>query len=103
MSDPLYQAILHHSPPDTIEVYEDEKLPNVEDFKEYSMTHRKQNPIVDMFIKGRKYNIYVIYIGQDYFKICKSARLPMNYIILTKTNSERDIKLLLSEFILGHN
>ena len=118
MSEPLYQTILHHTPSDMIEVYEDEKLPNVEDYKDYAMTDRqilmvfddliglpkpKQKPIVDMFIKGRKYNISMIYISQDYFKIPKSARLQMNYIILTRTNSERDIKLILSEFTLGHN
>lgn len=114
--EPLYQHIIQEADQSCIEVYEDEKIPNVEQYKEYAMTNRqilvifddlvslpkpKQKPICDFFVKGRKYNISLVFISQDYYKIHKTIRLQLNYIILTKTNSEKDIKLVLSEYSLG--
>ena len=40
------------------------------------INNNKVNPIVtDMFIRGRKLNISIVFITQSYFKVSKDARL----------------------------
>jgi len=54
----------------------------------------------DIFIRGRKF-ITTIFITQSYFKVPKTWRSQLTYIILLKLSSDKDLRLVLSDYSLG--
>ena len=50
------------------------------------MIHNKKlNSIVtELFIRGRKLNIYLVFITQSYFKVPKNVRLSTNQFLSQK-------------------
>ena len=50
------------------------------------MIHNKKlNSIVtELFIRGRKLNIYLVFITQSYFKVLKDVRLNTTHLIIAK-------------------
>lgn len=64
------------------------------------VNEKDQRAIEDYFLRGRKLKTSSIYISQSYFKVPKFIRLNVNYIILKKIGSKRDLKLILSEYNL---
>ena len=69
------------------------------------INNKKLNPIVtELFIRGRKTNISIVFITQSYFKVPKDVRLNSNHIIihqrLTAETSLRSTKNVLQNHIL---
>ena len=55
----------------------------------------------EYFIRGRKKKCTMIFIAQSYYKIPKIIRQQMNYMIILKMSSNRDLKLIFSDFQFG--
>jgi hypothetical protein len=62
---------------------------------------KKQEPIIEYFIRCRKYNISVLYLTQSYFTTPKTVRGNCNSIILKKINSQNDLRMILTEYSLS--
>ena len=53
----------------------------------------KLNSIVtELFIRGKKLNISLVFITQSYFKVPKDGRLNTTYFFITKIRDEREHK-----------
>lgn len=63
------------------------------------LPERQQQPIVDVYIRGRHRNISSIYISQSYKRIPKTVRLQANYVIVFKGLNEMDLKSLYGDFV----
>ena len=49
------------------------------------LNNKNLNPIVtELFIRGRKLNISIVFITQSYFKVPKDIRLNSTYFLLLK-------------------
>ena len=47
--------------------------------------HKKHNPIViKLFIRGRKLNIYLVFITQAYFEVSKDIRRNLKHYFIMK-------------------
>ena len=57
--------------------------------------------VENVYIRGRKLGVSVIFISQSYFKIPKMIRLNTNYMVLLKIPSNRDLNMILSEAGIG--
>ena len=55
--------------------------------------NKKLNSIVtDLFIRGRKLNISLIFITQSYFKVPKDVRLNTTHFFIIKISNERELQ-----------
>ena len=55
--------------------------------------NKKLNSIVtELFIRGRKLNISLVFITQSYFKVPKDVRLNTTHFFITKIISKRDLQ-----------
>ena len=54
----------------------------------------------DIFLRGRKF-VTIIFISQSYYQVPKFWRSQLTYLILLKLSSDKDLKLVLSDFSLG--
>jgi len=52
---------------------------------------KDQSKIKEIFLRGRKRNVSVIYISQSFFKTPKMVRLNSNYIVLFNLNNKREL------------
>ena len=58
------------------------------------INNNKLNPIVtELFIRGRKLNISIVFITQSYFKIPKDVRLNSTHFFIMKIPNKREIAL----------
>jgi hypothetical protein len=57
--------------------------------------------VEEVYIRGRKLGVSVIFISQSYFKIPGVIRQNCSYIVILKLSQSRDAKLILSEMGLG--
>lgn len=59
--------------------------------------------VKEYMIRGRKIGkgVSTVYLSQSFFKIPKLVRLQLNYLIILKLSSVRDLNLMLSDFSLG--
>ena len=49
------------------------------------LNNKKRNPVVtELFIRGRKLNISVVFITQSYFTVPKNIRLNSTHYFITK-------------------
>ena len=49
------------------------------------LSNKKLNPIVtELFIRGRKLNIFLVFITQPYFAVPKSIRLNSAHFVMNK-------------------
>jgi len=62
---------------------------------------QKQVKIQEMFIRGRKMKITMMYLTQSFFAVPKMIRLQCDNIILIKITDSRDLKLILSCYSLN--
>ena len=54
--------------------------------------NKKLNSIVtELFIRGRKLNISLVFITQSYFKMPKDVRLNSNYFFIMKIPNQREL------------
>ena len=58
------------------------------------MIHNKKlNSIVtELFIRGRKLNISLVFITQSYFKVPKDVRLNATQFFITKISNKRELQ-----------
>ena len=58
------------------------------------MTHNKKlNSIVtELFIRGRKLNIFLVFITQSYFKVPKDVRLNTSHFFIAKIPNKRELQ-----------
>ena len=59
--------------------------------------HKYPN-VGDIFTRGRKKGITTFFLTQSFFKTPKLLRQQMNYLLLFKMSSQKDINLILGEF-----
>ena len=58
------------------------------------INNNKLNPLVtELFIRGRKLNISIVFITQSYFKIPKDVRLSSTHFYIIKIPNKREIAL----------
>ena len=64
------------------------------------INNNKLNPIVmELFIRGRKLNISIVFITQSYFKVPKDVRLNSTHFFITKISNKRELQ----EIALNHS
>ena len=57
------------------------------------LSNAKLNPVVtELFIRGRKLNISLVFITQYYFAVSKNVRLNSTHNFLIKTPSKRELQ-----------
>ena len=57
------------------------------------MHNKKLNSIVtELFIRGRKLNISVVFITQSYFKVPKDVRLNTSHFLIAKIPNKRKLQ-----------
>ncbi len=68
-------------------------------------SEKKQQPISDLFIRGRKMcggkGISLLYLTQSYFKCPKTIRNQMTNLFIRKINGKKDLDMILRECALG--
>ena len=56
------------------------------------INNKKLNPIVtELFIRGRKLNISIVFILQSYFKVPKDVRLNSTHFFIMKILNKREL------------
>ena len=56
------------------------------------INNKKLNPAVtELFIRGRKLNISIVFITQSYFKVPKDVRLISTHIFIMKFPNKREL------------
>ena len=57
------------------------------------MHENKLNPVLtDLFIRGRKLNISIVFVTQSYFKVPKDVTLNSSHFFIMKIPNEREIQ-----------
>ena len=57
------------------------------------INNKKLNPIVtELFIRGRKLNISIVFITQSYFKVPKDVRLNSTHLFIMKILNKRELQ-----------
>ena len=57
------------------------------------ITNKRLNPIVtELFIRGRKLNISIVFITQSYFKVPKDVRLNSTHFFIMKIPNKRELQ-----------
>ena len=57
------------------------------------INNKRLNPIVtELFIRGRKYNISIVFITQSYFKVPKDVRLNSAHFFIMKLPNKRELQ-----------
>lgn len=115
-NEPLYKFLTDKLDPSTFQIYEGLKnVPSLDNKEEFdpSMQHlivfddlcleKNQAIIEDYLIRGRKIakGVNIIYLTQSYFKCPRVIRMNVNYIVLKKVGSNKDLVSILKEYSLG--
>ena len=62
-----------------------------DDMIDYMINNKKLNPVVtELFIRGTKLNISVVFITQSYFKVPKDVRLNSTHFFIMKIPNKRE-------------
>ena len=58
------------------------------------MIHNKKlnSIITELFIRGRKLNISLVFITQSYFKVPKDVRLNTSHFFISKITNKRELQ-----------
>ena len=57
------------------------------------ISNKKLNPVVnELFIRGRKLNISIVFITQSYFKVPKDVRLNTTHSFVMKIQKRRELQ-----------
>ena len=58
-----------------------------------TINNKKSNPIVtELFIRGRKLNIFIVFITKSYFKVPKLFRLSSTHFFIMKIPNKRELQ-----------
>ena len=72
----------------------------VDDMIADMINNNKLNPVVtELFIRGRKLNISIVFITQSYFKVPKDARLNSTHFFIMKIPNKRELQ----QIVLNHS
>ena len=64
-----------------------------DDMMAYMINNKKLNSVVtELFIRGRKLNISLVFITQSYFKVPKDVRLNTTHFFITKIPNKRELQ-----------
>lgn len=66
-----------------------------------ALSPRKQEPIEEAFLRGRKFGVSMMFLTQSYFRTSKLIRLNSNIVIIKKVANMRDIRMVLNDYNLG--
>lgn len=109
--EPLYKYLEQKIPADLLTIsYDLNDLRKFDDEKYYGSTlvifddmvnEKDQKCIQELYIRGRKLGVSMLYLSQSFFKIPKLIRLQCDYCFIIKVPNMRDLNLILSEFSLG--
>ena len=59
------------------------------------INNKNLNPVVtELFIRGRKINISIVFITQSYFKVPKDVRLNCTHFFIMKIPNKRELQLI---------
>ena len=84
----IYKNINHYNPDKEHKI-----LIVFDDMIADMIQNKKLNSIVtELFIRGRKLNISLVFITQSYFKVPKDVRLNTTHFFITKIISKRDLQ-----------
>ena len=57
------------------------------------LSNKKLNPIVtELFVRGRKLNIPIVFITQSYFVVTKNLRLSSMHYFIMKISNKRELQ-----------
>ena len=57
------------------------------------INNKRLNPIVtELFIRGRKLGIFIVFITQSYFKVPKDVRFNSAHFFIVKISSKRELQ-----------
>ena len=57
------------------------------------INNKKLNPVVtELFIRGRKLNVSIVFITQSYFKVPKDVRLNSTHFLIMKIANKRELQ-----------
>ena len=57
------------------------------------INNKRLNPVViELFIKGRKLGISIVFIAQSYFKVLKDVRLNSTHSFIMKIPNKRELQ-----------
>ena len=57
------------------------------------INNNKLNPVLtELFIRGRKLNISIVFITQSYFKVPKDVRLNSTHFFIMKVPNKRELQ-----------
>ena len=57
------------------------------------ISNKKLNPVViELFIRGRKLNISLIFITQSYFKVAQDVKLNTTHFFIIKIPNKREVQ-----------
>ena len=119
--EPLYNHLIESLPEDMIAVYENGEVPPRDaEIKEIKgkgkkkipfmkfiifddLLYENQTEIKNYYIYGRKSFYTMCYITQSFFNTPTDIRKNCQYFILAKGLLERDLNLILTEFIFGYD
>ena len=84
----VYKNIEHYNPGKNRKI-----LIVFDDIIANMINNKKLNPIVtEMFIRGRKLNVSIVFITQSYFKEPKDARLNSTHFFIMKIPNKRELQ-----------
>ena len=64
------------------------------------LSNKKLNPIVtELFIRGRKLNIYLVFITQSYFAVPKNIRLNSTLCFNVKIPNKRELHSIIHQML----
>ena len=59
----------------------------------HMISNKKLNPIVtELFIRGRKLNILLVFVTQSYFKVPKDIKLNSTHYFIIKILNKRELQ-----------
>ena len=57
------------------------------------INNKKLNPsVTELFIRGRKLGIYIVFVTRSYFKVPKDVRLNSTHCVITKIPNKRELQ-----------
>ena len=57
-------------------------------------SRRLDSVVTELFIRGRKLNLSLLFITQSYFKVSKEVRLNITHFFITKIPNKRELNKL---------
>jgi hypothetical protein len=112
--EPLYQFLEARIPPEFLKIEEGlDSFNKLDAIKAHDKTkhtlivfddlvlEKYQSHITELFIRGRKLGVSIIYISQSYYRIPITIRGQSTYLILKKIASTRDLTSILRDSSLG--